>query len=163
MANPVTKLIALDCVKAEVDEKYKQAKQEAEDFLAELRDSVGTTGLTSPELGPEAGEFKYGRSRAKEIVEYHLADADEMDKWLEANPNAALSFVGSHAEEFGKWWCEEMGELPDGISRVKYESPSTMTAPKLYKQDREYVKERLLEGGNFLEEVNQLLLGDGDD
>jgi len=163
MANPVTKLIALDCVKAEVDEKYKEAKAEAEDFLAELRDKVGTTVLTSPELGPDAGEFKYGRTRGKEVVEYHLADADELDEWLDGNAQAAISFVGNHVEEFGEWWFSSTGEVPDGISRVAYEVPPATTAPKLYKQNREFVKERLLSNGNFIEDVNRLLLGDGDE
>ena len=162
MANPIDKYFGIDCLKAEVDKAHKEAKQEAECFLAELRDSVGTMALTSPMFGPEAGEFKYGQTRAKKITEYNLASAEDFEDWVNDNAYGVFLYLKAHAAEFGEWWVNENGEVPDGISRVCYEQPPTTTTPKIYRQDREVVKAKLAANGGFFEEANRLLLDDGE-
>ena len=161
--NPIDRLIGLDAVKAGVDEQYKQAKEEADEYLANLRDTVGTTALTSPIFGPEAGEYKYGRSRAKKVVEFNVTDSCELLEWLGDNPTAACSYAAANAQAFGEWWLNETGELPDGVSRVEYEQPSTVTAPKIYRGDREVVMEKLSAHGGLLAGANRLLMEGGDE
>lgn len=162
MANPIDKLMAIDTLKADVDAAHKEAKAQAEDFLAELRDTVGTTALTSTVFGPEAGEYKYGKTRAKKAVEYNLADQDDFEGWINDNAHGVYGYLARNVADFAEWWLTETGEVPDGISRVEYEVPATVTAPKLYKLDREAVRAKLTAGGNYFEEANKLLLGDGE-
>ena len=162
MSNPIDKLMAADCIKAEVDAIYKEAKREADDYLAEARDTMGVTALKSKAF-PEGGEFKYGQTRAKTVVEYNLADGDAFAEWNADNAGAAHEYVGAHAEAFAKWWFEATGELPEGIARVEYQEPPAITAPKIYKQNRESVKKVLLENGGLLEGANRFLLGESDE
>lgn len=162
MANAIDRYFAADCLKAVVDEAHKQAKLDAEDYLAELRDANGTTSMTSQVFGEDAGEYHYGRTRAKQVVEYSLTDRGDFELWLEDNAEEAVRFIASMPEEFAESWFAENGEVPDGISRVEFTQPPMTTAPKIYKGNRDVVKEKLSEGGNMLLEANRLLLGDGE-
>ncbi len=161
MANAIDRYFAADAIKAEVDEAHKKAKQDAEDYLADLRDSIGATSVRSTMFGDEAGEYHYGTTRKKQVVEYKLDSLDEFREWLSDNAKQAMWFIESMPEQFGKAWFEESGEVPDGITRVEYTQPPMATAPKIYKGDREVVKAKLLEGGNMFLAAGQLLLGDG--
>ena len=156
---PIDKLAAYKAIKNQVDSAYKLAEQEAEDFLTYKRDTDGTTSLTSPVFGSDVGEYHYGKTRAKKVVEYALCDDVDFAEWLECNVDAAIGFAKLNASDLGRWWFDANGELPDGISRVEVEEPSKMTAPKFYKFNPSVVLEKL--GGNMFEKVNELLLGDG--
>lgn len=161
-ANPIDRLFAADCLKAEVDKKYKEVKRDAEDYLAEMRDSVGSAGLHSTVFGEEAGEFKYSRTRAREVVEYDLCDAESLEDWVNDNTYGVFLYLKENAPGFGEWWFDRNGEVPEGISRVSYTEPGRASTPKIYRQNREVVLAALKEGGNFFGKANELLLGDGE-
>ena len=161
-ASPIDRLFAADCLKAEVDKKYKEAKRDAEDYLAALRDEVGTMGLTSKVFGEEAGEYAYGKSRPKDGVEYNLCDAESFEDWVEDNVYGVFLYLKENAASFGEWWFDRNGEVPEGVSRVPYTEPAKITSPKIYRQNREVVLAALKDGGNFFGKANELLLGDGE-
>ena len=160
--NPIDRYFGLECIKHEVDAQCKTAKLAADDYLAEKIEQ-GSPVQTSTLFGPEAGEFKRGMGKPKQIVEYNLADKDELEAWLIGNTRAAIEFALSEPEEFGRMWLETTGELPDGIARVEYEQPGQPLPAKIYKQDREVVRAKLLEMGGLLESANRLMLGEGDE
>lgn len=159
-ANAFDRLFVAEVVKGSVDEAYKKAKHDAEDELARLRDEYGSLSTTSKYFGPEAGEYKYSQTRKKKIVEWNLADRSDFKDWCVENPTATAMFALENAEDFGKWWFEETGELPDGISRVEYEQPAGLGAPKIYRLDSDVITGKL--GGNLFEGANRLLLGEAD-
>ena len=159
---PIDRYFAAKCVKKEVDEAYKAAETEAALFLDEAREN-GITSLSSKYFGEDAGEYKRGKTRKKQVVEYNVPDMGEFKDWCYMNLGALEKYAFAHASEFGQWWFERTGELPDGISRVDYEEPPKLKAPAIYRYDHELVKSKLAEGGNLLEGANGLLLGDGDE
>ena len=159
MATPIDEFAVAEALKKEIDAVHKQKKQDAEDYLAEMRDSIGTTSL-EPTMFPGAGTYKYGQSRAKKEVEYNLCDKEDFDGWLATAKDATALFAASMPSEFGKWWFEMTGEIPDGISRVEVDIPPAATPPKFYKFDVQAVKDAL--GKNLFQAANQLLLGDGE-
>ena len=161
--NPIDRLIGLDAVKAGVDEQFNQAKEEAREYLDNLRDTVGTASLTSPMFGPEAGEYHYGRSRAKKEVKFDVTDSCALLEWLGENPTAACSYAATNAPAFAEWWLNETGEMPDGVRRVESVQPAVETAPKIYRGNREIVMEKLSAHGGLLPGANRLLMGDSDE
>ena len=160
MANVIDRLFGLEWLKKRVDAAYKQAKLDADDELAKAKKENGTVSMISPMFGAQAGKFQYSSTRKKEVVEYHIADGLDFTAWCNANRPAINQYVFDHAEDFGKKWFEETGEVPDGISRVTYEEPAKQGPAKLYGYKPEVVEAVM--GGKLLESMNQLLLGDGD-
>ena len=160
-ANAIDKYIVAECVKQEVDKVYKDAKQDAEDELARLRDENGSLSATSKLFGPEAGEFKYAMTKKKVQVDWNLADVGEFYEWCNANADALIAYVERHATDFGKWWFESTGEPVDGISRVEYDVPAGLGKPKIYRLDPDAVKAKLQ--GGLLEGGASLLLGESDE
>lgn len=161
MPNAVDRLFAIESIKQKVDEAEKKARLDAEDYLASV-ESTSPVQI-SEVFGPDAGEYKRGRTRARKDVKFNLADRDAFAEWLDDNPLSYAKYLLEHAEDFGQWWLEETGELPEGISRVEYEIPAGYTAPKIYKADYEHVRQVLATGGNILEVASSLLLEGGDD
>ena len=159
---PIDRYFAAECIKKEVDAAYKAAKEDAAVYLDEARED-GKTSLISTYFGEDAGEYKRGKTRAKTVVEYNVPDLAEFVYWCSENRIALEIYVKEHASEFGQWWFENTGELPDGISRVDYEEPPHLKAPQIYRYDHELIKQKLAEGGNILEGANRLLLSDGHD
>jgi hypothetical protein len=157
MATAIDRYIGLEWLKRQVDTEHKQAKLDAEDMLARKRQEDGVMELTSKAFGPEAGSYKYSKTRKKRVVEYHLASSEELREWLEANPQAATWFVMEHVEQFGEEWFDSTGECADGMTRVEYEVPAKMGAPKLYGFDPKVVESHL--GKNLVGGI-ELLLGD---
>lgn len=156
MPNAIDRLFAIESIKQKIDEVEKKAKLDAEDYLASVE---STSPVQISELfGPDAGEYKRGRTRAKKTVEYNLADKMAFAGWLDENPKSYAKYILEHAEDFGQWWLESTGEVPDGISRVEYEIPAGYTAPKIYKPNYEHVRQVLASGGSILEAANKLLL-----
>lgn len=162
MITPIDRYFAAKCVKKEVDAAYKEAETEAAIYLDEAREE-GKTSLISTYFGEDAGEYKRGKTRKKTVVEYNVPDIEEFGFWCTENIAALMEYVKEHASEFGQWWFEATGEMPDGISRVDYEEPPKLKAPSIYRYDHELIKAKLAAGGNLLEGANRLLLGDGDE
>lgn len=158
MATAIDRYIGLEWLKRQVDQEHKQAKLAAEDMLARKRDEDGTMELTSVAFGPEAGSYKYSKTRKKRVVEYHTASSEELREWLKANPQAAAWFVVEHAEQFAEEWFDATGECADGMTRVEHEEPAKVGAPKLYGFDPQAVEAHL--GKNLVGGI-ELLLGDG--
>ena len=159
---PIDRYFAAECLKREVDKAHKAAKEDAAIYLDEAREE-GKTSLISTYFGEDAGEYKRGKTRAKTVIEYNVTDMAEFVYWCSENRIALEIYVKEHASEFGQWWFETTGELPDGISRVDYEEPPHLKAPQIYRYDHEAIKAKLAEGGNILEGANRLLLSDGHD
>lgn len=159
---PIDRYYAAECIKREVDKVHKEAKAAAIDYLDAAREE-GRTSLISTYFGEDAGEYKRGKTRAKTVIEYGVSGMGGFDDWCADNPQALHLFAMNHAEQFGQWWFEHTGELPDGISRVDTEEPPHLKAPQIYRYDHELIKAKLAEGGNLLEGANKLLLGDGDE
>lgn len=160
MATAIDRYIGLEWLKKKVDAEHRRARLDAEDMLARKRQEDGAMELTSKAFGPEAGSYKYSKTRWKRVVEYHLADGGELRGWLESNPRAAAWFAMEHAEQFGEEWFGSTGECPEGMSRVEYEEPAKVGPPKLYGFDAGAVESRI---GKNLAEGLGLLLGDGDE
>lgn len=159
---PIDRYFAAECVKREVDKVHKEAKAEAEAYLDEAREN-GQTALVSTFFGEDAGEYKRGKTRAKQVVEYNVCDIQELNAWLYDNLDAMSSFVCDKAIEFAQYWFEKTGELPEGTSRVYYDEPSKPKPPQIYRYDHDLVKATLADGGNLLVGANQLLLSGGDE
>ena len=160
-ADPVTRLMALECLKKEIDALHRAAKADAEDYLSE-NEQRGVRSLCSPVFA-DAGEYKRGKTRPKEVVDYGVRDRYELAAWMRRNRLAVESYAMAHAEDFAKWSVEETGELPGGTTRDARTEPPRPTPPKLYGFDAQAVKERLAElaGGNVLAGANALLLEGG--
>ena len=158
---PIDDLLAIETLKDEVAEVYKEKKAKAEDFLADARDSIGVTGLTAP-MFEGCGEFKYSTTKAKTIVGFDLESAERFEDWVNDNAYTAFLYLKDKVTDFGKWCQDNTGEVPDGVNRTETHVPAGYGAPKFYRKDPEKVKEVLSAGGNFFEGANRLLLGDGD-
>lgn len=161
MANPIDKYLVVDVLKAEVDQAHKQAKADAEDFLAQAREANGTLGLSAP-MFDGCGEFKYAKTRAKTKVEFGIADSEQLEDWVNDNAYTAFLYIKDNAASFGKWCQDNTGEVPDGIERTEVKVPAGYGAPKFYGVDAPKVKQTVSEDGYFFLEANQLLLGDGE-
>lgn len=138
--NKIDKLFALDAVIKELTEERDMLKAECSEELLEAYERNGDTQRRSIYFGKGAGCFSVSFSKPKpsrEVVEYHLADWEGFGGWLDDNPMAMAKYLLAHAEEFGQWWLEETGELPDGISRVSYMTPDE---PEHVNGTRLYVK-----------------------
>lgn len=159
---PIDRYFAAKCVKGEVDKAYKEAETEAALFLDEAREN-GQTSLVSTYFGEDAGEYKRGKTRTKHVVEFNLANSEELEDWVNDNAYTMFLFAKDYAEELGQWCLTNTGEIPDGIAHVEYDEPPKLKAPQIYRYDHERVKKVLAQGGNLLEGANQLLLGDGDE
>ena len=161
-ATPIDKYFAAKCLKKEVDAAYKQAETDAVVYLDDARDQ-GINSLVSKLFGEDAGEYKRGKTRRKLVVEYNVPDLEEFESWCADNHIALMQYAKKHASDFGQWWFETTGELPDGISRVDYEEPPRLKAPSIYRYNHELVRAKLAAGGNLLEGANRLLIGGGDE
>lgn len=159
--NPIDRYVALKALKGAVDAEFKNAELDAADYFAE-KEREGSTSLCSPVFGVSAGEYKRGKTKAKTVVEYDLADWDDFSAWLYDNVDAMHEFCFKKAEEFAKDRVEKHGELPDGIDRNEFQEPPKETGPKLYRFDQQGVVERIAQGGNLFEKANELLLGDAE-
>ena len=160
----IDKLFALKAVKGKVDEEYKLLEGECRQELLEAYDADGTDRKTAP-MFPDAGKFSIKRTKGKKpetVVEFNLCDDEAMAEWLETNQGAAVRFAMLEAADFGRFWFNFTGELPDGISRVEYEEPGTpdVLSAQVYSFKPDVVIGTL--GGNLLERANELLLGDGE-
>lgn len=156
----IDRLVGLEWLKKRVDAEYKRAKVEAEEMLAEKRDADGTMELSPKAFGPEAGTYKYSKTRRKTVVEYHVVDREAMRAWLNENHGAAIDYAIENADLFGERWFEDTGEVPEWLARVEYEEPAKAGPPKLYGFNPEVVESYL--GTNLMEGM-QRLLGDGDE
>ena len=159
---PIDRYFAAKCVKREVDAAYKVAESEAAIYLDEAREN-GVNSLSSTYFGEDAGEYKRGKTCTKQVVEYNVPDIVDFEAWCMDNQVALVQYAKRNASDFGQWWFETTGEIPDGIARVDYEEPPKPKAPSIYRYNHELVKAKLAEGGNLLEGANKLLLGGGDE
>lgn len=123
MPNKVDRLFAVEAIiKALMDER-DELKSECAHELLEAYEENGDTQRRSQYFGKGAGTLSVAFSKEKpseEKVEYSLADRDAFADWLDENPLSYARFIRDNAVEFGQWWLEQTGELPDGISRIAY-------------------------------------------
>ena len=159
---PIDRYFAAKCIKAEVDKAYKEAETQAAIYLDEARDE-GKTSLVSTFFGEEAGEYKRGKTRAKKVVEYNLAYPALLEDWVNDNTYTVFLYLKERVSDFGAWCVDNMGEVPEGISRVKHEEPPHLKAAQIYRFDHDLVKAKLAQGGNLLDGANRLLLSGGDE
>lgn len=159
MAKAIDKYLGLKWLKGEVDAKCKEAEAQAIDDLATLTGELGVTEMTSTVFGEEAGRLKYSKVRAKKVVEFNV-DASELEDWVNENPQAAQRYAVENARAFAEWWFDLTGELADGAARVEYEEPAKTGPAKLYGFNAEAVA--AVVGSNWLEGMDQLMLGDGE-
>ena len=158
---PIDLLAVGEYYKKDAEQTYKKLKENAEDFLAGKNMADGTTSLESKLFG---GEYRYGKTRAKSVVEFNVCDDEALAEWLEGNHGAALRYAMLNGADFGQYWFNFTGELPEGISRIECEEPARTTSPKLYKFDVNNVKEVLGIEQSFGEQLlgnPEKLLGDG--
>lgn len=160
MAKPIDRYIGLEWLLQKVKAAHKEAKEQAIDDLATLTGELGVTEMTSTMFGVEAGNLKYSKVRAKEVTEYNVCDAEELEDWINANTYTVFLFAKDHAEEFAKWVLENTGQPVDGVAVVKYKEPAKTGPAKLYGFDPKVVEAAF--GDNIMEGANQLLLGDGE-
>ena len=121
--NKIDKLFALEAVIKELSQERDILKAECAEELLDSYEKNGDTQRRSVYFGKGAGCFSVSFSKEKpsvEAVEYNLADKDAFADWLDENPIAYARYMLENASEFGEWWLNETGELPDGISRVSY-------------------------------------------
>lgn len=164
----IDKLMAYKALEQRVTNERKALEYECRDELVTAYKETGTDRVISPLFGADAGKFSIKRIKGKpahEVVEYNLADDVAFAEWLEENADSAISYVKTHARDFGQTHFEATGELPEGISRVTYEEPATeptITA-QVYSFKPEIVINKLAENGNVFDEVNRLMLGGGNE
>lgn len=123
MPNKVDRLFAVEAIiKALMDER-DELKSECAHELLQAYEENGDTQRRSQYFGKGAGTLSVAFSKEKpseEKVEYKLADRDAFADWLDENPLSYARYIRDNAVEFGQWWLEQTGELPDGISRITY-------------------------------------------
>ena len=159
------RLYLFGAYKKKVDEKYKAFKQECDaEFLDEYRET-GSTTKRSALFGKKAGSYYIPikeATEAHEEVEFNLADDEELANWLTENPEAAERYAILNAIDFGRFWLNWSGELPDGLTMVRYDVPGLPEQPgtPTLKVNADVVAEKV-EGG-LLEGAARLLLGDGE-
>lgn len=160
------KLFALKALKRKVDDEYKLVEGECRETLLAEYDKDGTDRKTSKFFGPEAGKFSIKRTGGCEAhvdQDFTLDDDEKFVEWLEGNKDAAVRYAILNAPDFGRYWLNWSGELPDGITLEEIEVPAqppTLSA-QVYSFKPDVVIGKL--GGNLFEEVDRLLLGDGND
>ena len=165
MGKAVDRLFCIKWLKDRVDKEYKAAEAAASDELAKLNAEVGAKVIEAQAF-PGAGEYKYSTTKAKEIEQHGLADAGELAEWVTANAPVVAEWMaseaGKYAEQFSKWWFAITGEVPDGMTRVVYQEPAKIGAPKVYRFNAEPVQQYFETHGGWLEGASTLLLGDGE-
>lgn len=160
----IDKLFALKAVKKKVDEEYKLLEGECREELLEAYGKDGVDRKSSPFFGPEAGKFSIKRTGGKDaetVREFEMVDDEKLADWLEANKGAALRYALLNAKDFAAYWVNWSGEIPDGMEMTETHveaTPPTLSA-QVYSFKPDVVLGKL--GGNVLDGVNELLLGDG--
>lgn len=161
----IDKLFALKAVKNKVDEEYKLLEGECREELLEAYGKDGVDRKSSPFFGPEAGKFSIkltGGKDAETVREFEMADDEKLADWLEENKGAALRYAMLNAKDFASYWVSWSGELPDGMEMTETHveaTPPTLSA-QVYSFKPDVVLDKL--GGNVLDGVNELLLGEGE-
>ena len=159
------RLFALKALKKRVDEEYKLCEGDCRETLLMEYEEDGTDRKTSKFFGPEAGKFsvkRTGGSEAHVDLEFSLDDDVVFCEWLDENKDAAIRYAIANAQDFGRFWLNYSGEKPDGIEVDEIAVPAqppTLSA-QIYSFKSNVVIDKL--GGNLIEGVNQLLLGDGE-
>lgn len=123
MPNKIDRLFAAEALIKKLMDLRDELKSECASELLQAYEENGDTQRRSQYFGKGAGTFSVAFSKPKpseEKAEYHLADWEAFGGWLDDNPMAMARYLLVHAEEFGQWWLEQTGELPDGISRIAY-------------------------------------------
>lgn len=123
MPNKVDRLFAVEAIiKALMDER-DELKSECAHELLQAYEENGDTQRRSQYFGKGAGTLSVAFSKEKpseEKVEYKLADWEAFGGWIDDNMMACAKYMLANAADFGQWWLEQTGELPDGISRIAY-------------------------------------------
>lgn len=158
-ANKIDKLFAIKAIEKKLVEERKQLESDAKLEMAQDYADSGVTQKRSVMFGKEAGTLSYIPPKDEEQIEWLISDWTALGEWLAKDPKAAEKYIFAHAQDFGQWWLDETGEIPDGIRRNTYTTTKPGSARLAVKED--VVISQL--GGNLFEAANQLLLGDGDD
>ena len=161
----IDKLFALKAVKKKIDEEYKLLEGECREELLEAYARDGVDRKISPFFGLDAGKFSIKRSGGKDaetVRDFELADDEKLAEWLESNHDAALRYAMLNAKDFARYWVNWSGEVPDGMEMTETHveaTPPTLSA-QIFNFKDDVVLGKL--GGNVLDGVNELLLGDGE-
>ena len=168
MGKAVDRLLLIKWLKDRVDKEYKAAEAAASDELAELNAESGTREIGAMAF-PGAGVYKYSTTRERTAVEYRLADVHELAEWIGGNALGVAKWMATaadrnstYAERLGEWWFTDNGEVPDGMTRVEYQVPAKIGAPKVYRFNAEPVQQYFETHGGWLEGASTLLLGGGE-
>ena len=157
--NKMDKLFALKCLEKKVKSARERYEGECKLELARAYEEEGTTQRRSPLFGKEAGTFSYIPPKIEEKTEYKT-DMTAVVEFLTEEPKAAEMFILANPGQFYEFWVEQTGEIPGGITRSTYEVEKPGSTRLAVKEDIVFEQ---LSSTNLLEDVNQLLLGDGNE
>lgn len=113
-------------VAAEVSTKDPKSARSVID--ADMIDRYERTGAKSYDIrygDVKAGTYSVRVSKPKSTTVYDLADAEAFDSWLatEDAHDMRESYVSDHMEDFVRYVCEVVGEVPDGVEPRTVETP----------------------------------------
>lgn len=154
--NQTDKLFALKALEKRIKTAREDLEAEVRTKLLEQYESDGTDRFRSAYFGKDAGTYTYIPPKEELAVAWAVCDTDALIEFLNEDPSIAQDFVRANAQQFGEWWLEATGEVPDGISRVTYETTKPGSTRLAVKE--QVIFDKL--GGNLFEAANRLMIGE---
>lgn len=156
-------LFAAKAVSKEINSRVKALEDEVKAEFVEEYEKHGTDRKRSPMFGAKAGYLTMKDGSASErVTRFQLVNQDEFVDWMDENRPETDSFAQANMAQFAEHWFRMTGECPDGCTVVSYDTEPGSPTPCLTVKEKVVLP--MLSGNNLLSgEVNQLLLGEGDD
>ena len=163
MATKLDMLFAAKAVSKEIDARVKALEKECRtEMLAEYLES-GNDRKRSPMFCKEAGYLGVQEGKPSEhVIRFQLNDLDAFTDWMDKTKPETDTFAQANMAQFAEFWFNQTGECPEGCTIINYETEPGEPIVKLIVKEK-IILPMLQENIALSGEVNQLLLGDGNE
>lgn len=156
-------LFAAKAVQKEIDKRVKALEAECKDEVLKGYLEEGNDRKRSKVFDPKAAYITVLAGKPSEEAErFDVIDLDALVDWMDETRPDTDCFAADNLAMFAEWYFHATGEVPDGCRLLRYETEPKPPIAKLVVKDG-VVLETLRGKALLAGEVNQLLLGDGDD
>lgn len=156
-------LYAAKAVQKEIDKRVKTLENECKDEVLKCYLEEGIDRRRSKVFDPKAAYITVQAGKpSEEAQRFDVIDIDALTDWMDETRPDTDCFAADNLAMFAEWYFRTTGEVPDGCRLLRYETEPKPPIAKLVVKDA-VVLETLRDKSLLAGEVNQFLLGDGDD
>ncbi|MBQ9003057.1 MAG: hypothetical protein IJ087_14485 [Eggerthellaceae bacterium] len=156
-------LVAAKAVEKTFAKRVKALETQVKDEFIEKYRNDGTDRMRSTVFdGKAAWMTMKGGKPSETVTKFQMTDAQAVIDWMDENRPETDSFATDNLAQFAQWWFEHTGECPDGCKVITYDTEPTEPTPALTVKEA-MVLPVLQDNPRILGEVNELLLGEGED